>query len=233
MYHPIGIQQLSHNQIAKLMRGQPVRVKHGSHHKLHVSAEHHKKITKAHMKGAGTTIQLDPYAIDLNRQHLGCGINSAVKNLGRAVKHGVRHVGRQIHHGVKHVGRQISNRLESELENLGSHISSASSDLGSHIGSQFENVGSHIAPVGSGFKRRRQRGRGFVGSLAKHAGKAVAKEAVHQGSRALEQRLMGGALAPAGYGEGLRGGRRGRRGRGEGEGEGVLGAIAGRYLFPY
>jgi len=65
MYHPIGIQKLSQPQISKMLRGERVRVKHGAHHKLHVSEEQHKKIMKAHQKGCGVTIQMDPY----QRQH--------------------------------------------------------------------------------------------------------------------------------------------------------------------
>jgi|GEM_PF-4028677 len=61
MYHPTGIQKLSHNQILKLLRGHRVRVKHGSHHNVHLSKEQHKKLMAAHKKGAGITLQFDPF----------------------------------------------------------------------------------------------------------------------------------------------------------------------------
>ena len=37
MYEPIGIQKLSENQLRKLLKGEPVRIKMGSHHKIHLS----------------------------------------------------------------------------------------------------------------------------------------------------------------------------------------------------
>ena len=69
MYHPTTIEPLSKKQVSKLLNGHPVRVKHGRHHKIHLSAEHHKKLHRAHLKGAGITLTLDPYAIAHN-QHL-------------------------------------------------------------------------------------------------------------------------------------------------------------------
>ena len=67
-YHEQGIEKLSPAQISKLLNGHPVRVKHGLHHKLHVSEEHLKKLHRAHHKGSAATLQLDPYAIELNQQ---------------------------------------------------------------------------------------------------------------------------------------------------------------------
>ena len=79
MYHPIKVEPLSKAQVSKLLKGQKVRVKKGSHHTLHVSEEQHKKLTKAHMKGAGITLQLDPYACDMNEHMIGEGIMSKLK----------------------------------------------------------------------------------------------------------------------------------------------------------
>jgi len=67
MYHENSIEQLSKNQVSKLLNGHKVRIKHGRHHKIHLSEEHSKKLHKAHMKGMGITIQLDPYAIEHNQ----------------------------------------------------------------------------------------------------------------------------------------------------------------------
>jgi hypothetical protein len=68
-YHKINISKLSHNQILRLLRGHRVRVKHGSGNEIHASEEQHKKITRAHKKGSGATIQFDPYQIEQN-QHM-------------------------------------------------------------------------------------------------------------------------------------------------------------------
>ena len=69
MYHENSIEKLSKNQVSKLLNGHKVRVKQGKHHKINLCEEHCKKLNKAHMKGMGITIQLDPYAIEHN-QHL-------------------------------------------------------------------------------------------------------------------------------------------------------------------
>ena len=68
-YHKINISKLSHNQILRLLRGHRIRVKHGSRHEIHASEEQHKKKTRAHKKGAGATIQFDPYQIE-QHQHM-------------------------------------------------------------------------------------------------------------------------------------------------------------------
>ena len=63
MYQKINISKLSHAQIGKLLNGHRIRVKHGQGDEIHASQEQHKKITKSHQKGCGTTIQFDPYQI--------------------------------------------------------------------------------------------------------------------------------------------------------------------------
>ena len=69
MYHKVGVQKLSRNQILKLLRGERIRVKHGNHHEIHASEEQHKKIITAHKKGAGTTIQFDPFQQQMESHH--------------------------------------------------------------------------------------------------------------------------------------------------------------------
>ena len=58
MYIENGIEKLSKPQISKLLNGHKVRIKGGNAHKIHLTEEHSKKLRKAHLKGAGTTIQL-------------------------------------------------------------------------------------------------------------------------------------------------------------------------------
>ena len=53
MYHEAGIEKLSKAQISKLLNGHRVRGKYGSHHKVHLSQEQHKKLHSAHNKGCG------------------------------------------------------------------------------------------------------------------------------------------------------------------------------------
>ena len=76
-----GIEKLSKNQVSKLLRGHPTRIKAGKHHNIHLSQEHSKKIMRAHQKGMGLTVQLDPYAIEHN-QHLRHDVGMLLKGRG-------------------------------------------------------------------------------------------------------------------------------------------------------
>jgi len=69
MYHPTKLAKLSKAQISKLLNGHRVRVKHGSHHTVHLSNEQHKKLMKAHSKGASCCMEFDPYQMQ-HHQHL-------------------------------------------------------------------------------------------------------------------------------------------------------------------
>ena len=105
MYHPVGIQQLSRPQIKKLLSGGRVRVKSGGALKVNVVAEHAKKLASASKKGAGIMLQLDPYACDLNREHLeGCGV-------GKKIKTGFKKVG-QFVKGNKEAFRPLATSLK-------------------------------------------------------------------------------------------------------------------------
>ena len=64
MYHPIGIQKLSETQLSRLRNGHPVRVKIGSHHKIHLSVPQLKKLHTAHKNGKASTITFDPYQLE-------------------------------------------------------------------------------------------------------------------------------------------------------------------------
>jgi len=85
MYHEAHIAKLSPKQISRLLNAHPVRIKHGSHHKIHLSPEHHKKLHRAGLKGTAITVQLDPFAIAHN-EHLRDDIKK-VSGLGMHHKH--------------------------------------------------------------------------------------------------------------------------------------------------
>jgi hypothetical protein len=105
MYHPVGIQQLSRPQIKKLLSGGRVRVKAGSALKVHMVPEHAKKLASASKKGAGIMLQLDPYACDMNREHLeGSGV-------GKKIKSGFKKVG-QFVKGNKEAFRPLATHLK-------------------------------------------------------------------------------------------------------------------------
>ena len=91
MYHKASIAKLSEPQIQKLLRGQSVRVKHGNGHEVNLSVEQYKKLHKAHAKGAGITLSLDPYQCDDHMYLHGQGIRSAIKKVGHFVKQHKEH----------------------------------------------------------------------------------------------------------------------------------------------
>jgi hypothetical protein len=79
MYHEVGIQKLSENQLSKLRNGHPVRVKLGDHHKISLSIQQLKKLNKASKKGSASTITFDPYQLEAH----GSGI---LGNIGKKAK---------------------------------------------------------------------------------------------------------------------------------------------------
>jgi len=89
-YAHVGIEPLSHAQARKLVQGGRVKVKLGSHHKIHVTHEHAKRLHTAHRRGAGIMLELDPYACELNEHIHGEGIGSKLKHAGHKIGHFVK-----------------------------------------------------------------------------------------------------------------------------------------------
>lgn len=120
MYHPIQIEPLSASQRSKIIRGHPVRVKHGRGIVIHASPEQHKKIMRAHGKGQAHTITFDPYQAE---QH-GCGL---MGDLAKAAVHYVKgHIKANIPQAEKFVRAEIQKygkrgqaMAENKLESLG------------------------------------------------------------------------------------------------------------------
>ena len=83
-YKKISVTHLSNNQKRKLMKGEGVRVKHGSGEEIHVSKEQHKKLMKAYDNGKSATICFDPYQHEIHGGSLG----SWFKKAGHTLKNG-------------------------------------------------------------------------------------------------------------------------------------------------
>ena len=118
MYHKTGIQKLSKTQISKLLNGHRVRVKHGNHHEVHLSNEQHKKLHKAHEKGCGITLELDPYQIEMHQHlreghhaHHGGGFSDVLKKVGKvALKEGGKKL---LDVGAEYAKQELENRVGS------------------------------------------------------------------------------------------------------------------------
>ena len=163
MYHPIEIQRLSESQVKKMVRGHPVRVKHGKGHVIHASPEQHKKITKAHMKGKGVTVQLDPYQCQHHMNLVGSGFMSTVKQAyGHAKKaYGQARdaVGRASQFYGEHkeqlepygniLKRQASSKVEHYAEKAQPRLTKHLGEFGTHLGQHAkESALSHINKFG-------------------------------------------------------------------------------------
>ena len=108
-YTPVEVSHLSNPQISKLLKGQPVRIKSGKGHVIHLSSEQVKKHHRASMKGAGHNIVLDPYQAQAHGHLLGSGIKSkakhAFKKAGQFVKSHKEHF-RPLVRELKSIGQQ-------------------------------------------------------------------------------------------------------------------------------
>ena len=141
MYHPVRIEQLSHPQILKLLRGHGVRVKHcaSGKHTVKLSKEQHKKLSRAHMKGQGMVLTFDPFQM-ADHEHLrGEGI-----------------FGKKFDRGVKHVlGNKNAKKLYSGLEKYAKPAINDAIKFGAHelgtlgetygIPHQYANKLAHVA----------------------------------------------------------------------------------------
>jgi AT hook motif len=251
MYHEIGIQKLSPAQISRILNGHSVRVKHGSHHALKVSHEHHKKIMSAHRRGAGVNLMLDPYAIQLN-QHLRGHKQHLHKSHGEG--EGFKFDDAHMRPLMRSIGNVI-NPLA--LAGLGEGVRKRGRPRKHHA------VHHKSHGEGDGFRRRTHKGKG---SLEDVVGKmnplywgyelghdviapALMGHGEGEGIRRRGRPRKSGALLPAGYSEGegihrkKRGrprkhalkakgeGKRGRVGkRGKGTFGSMLGSLAGNFL---
>ena len=129
MYHPVEIERLSKAQISKLLNGHPVRVKHGKGHHTEVSAEQHKKLHKAHLKGSGCNLTLDPFQMHKHQHLRGHGFLDNVKQIGNR---GVR------------AATGMANRFgHSIVNNTGGGFLDVINDIGHKAGSVF-SAGNNI-----------------------------------------------------------------------------------------
>ena len=205
-YHKIHLAHLSNPQIGKLLNGHRIRVKHGHGHEVHVSEEQHKKIMKAHKKGAGSTIQFDPFQIH-HHQHLrGTGFLDVLKKGAVAgLKQGAKFVGNK---GIDLASGYAKNALSNAV---GSGVSHHHAHHAHHLTHPHMGHGEALFPAGYGEgigdgigKRRGRKGKGLIGSVAR----TLAPMAINAGANFIKQHHL--------FGQGGRGKGRGRRGKGEG-----------------
>ena len=214
MYHEVGIQKLSENQLSKLRNGHPVRVKLGNHHKICLSVQQLKKLHKAHQKGSASTISFDPYQLDAHGSGILGDIGKKAKafvqkyKLQDVVNPIINRVKNESHKGVS----KLSNFAHSKINNL------QPIEQGEGIISDVLGVLGNVSKVaglgiGEGVARKhysklpapkyhpkppalkKRRGRGIMTDLAKSVAKSVAKKGIELGSNYLTDKVDGMGVA--------------------------------------
>ena len=202
MYHEVGIQKLSDNQLSKLRNGHPVRVKLGNTHKISLSIQQLKKLQKAHKKGSASTITFDPYQL---QQH-GSGVFGDIAKKAKAfvqkyklqdvVNPIISRVKKESHKGVS----KLSNFAHSKINQL-EPVEQGEGILGDILGV----VGNLAKSTGLGVRkhtpvkkarRTTKKGKGLLTEIAKAGAKALATKGIEIGSNFLKDKVSGMGAIP-------------------------------------
>ena len=210
MYHQIGLQKLSHAQILKLLKGDRIRVKHGSHHNIHVSEEQHKKIHAAHKKGAGTTIQFDPFQQQMEAHHSLRSIE------GKGLKEtALRFLRKEVAPAaINFAAEQAKKAVSGEGVHKKARKTPVRKGKGFKEGA-LKFLRKEVLPVAIDFAAEQAK-HAAVGEGMHHAHHSHHAHAHHAHAHHAHQ-AHGGALMPAGYGLKKRRGRPSKKGKGIGE----------------
>lgn len=204
MYVNSSIAQLSKNQISKLLNGHPVTVKYGSHHKIGLSHEQHKKLNKAHSKNSGVRLILDPYQQQMHQHLKGEGFISTALKIAKPI-------GREI---IKHAAPIVIDKaaqlVKSKIgrgrpKKKGSGVISTALRIGKPIAQHvapilIDEAGKMLkAKIGRGRPRKRggalnPAGYGFMGDLAKSTAKHVGTVMVNEGANMLKNKIAGSGV---------------------------------------
>ena len=188
MYSKTNIGKLSKAQISKLLKGNRVRIKSGTGHEISLSKEQHKKLTRAHKKGMGYTLQFDPYQIDMNYEPLrgkanpkkmGEGMFDIAKSVGKSVAPALIDLASKELKKIEGSGRKRKTACgKCKTKTGGNKIVNTFKDIANSI-QPFVPIAKEIVPIirGSGYKSVR------AGPKTKR----------------LLKNVNGGALIPAGY----------------------------------
>jgi len=143
MYHHITIAKLSKPQVHKLLKGENVRIKKGSHHKVHLTSNQLHDLEKKHALGKAHTIKFTQDQIKKNGSGLMQDVYNFVKKtpyIKNAVNSGIKAGKKHLHHGVNYLTSKAHHYVE------------------------------QIPTIGDGIHHRRRRGRGLGGLVLNGAG---------------------------------------------------------------
>jgi hypothetical protein len=202
MYHEVGIQKLSENQLSKLRNGHPVRVKLGDHHKICLSVQQLKKLHRASKKGSASTITFDPYQLEAH----GSGILGNIGKKAKAFvqKYKLQNIVNPIINRVKHESHKGVSKLSNYAHSKINEIQPVEQGEG-FLGDVFNVLGTVAKTAGFGVARKHsiqkkpatrpqgkaKKGKGIITDLAKTAAKSVANKGIEIGADYLKDKISG------------------------------------------
>ena len=192
MYAPAEFAPLSPASMKKLLKGQTVRVKHGSGLKIHLSKAQYKKHQSSKLKGKGYNLTLDPYQSQMHGQGFFEDVGSAFKQLGNSfVENVAKPVGREIVNEGKKQGRKVASQLIHE------GIPFATSTLGGIAGSTLGGLSTNPLAVPAGEMIGQELGQYGGTKLADYIGRQTGygfKDVMNSPAmkKAMKPRLLGG-----------------------------------------
>jgi len=218
MYHKVPIQKLSHAQILKLLKGERIRVKHGSGHEIHVSAEQHKKIMNAHKKGCGTTLQFDPFQQQMEAHHIlrSIGGKGFKEDFVKFLRKDVAPV------AIDFVGDQVKQRVAGEgmkkIRVRKSHAKKGKGFKEDAIGFLRKTVAPAVIDIASNELKKVAVGEGIMRRKKKPTGGSGSPPSSgDEGGALYSAGYNGNGLMPAGHGLKKKKGRPSKKGKGIGE----------------
>ena len=211
MYHKISISKLSRPQILKLLKGERVRVKHGSGHEFHASEEQHKKIMRAHHNHKGCIVQMDPYQQEMHKH--GGSFGSFLRKAGHALAP-IGHVLAPIAKQIAHQGIEMGTQYLKDRVGMGEGMHRRKKHPKKHVAHHKKHHEHDYEPMHyHGAYGEGEEGEGFFGDFAKNAIKGAVKKyapiAIDAGANFLKKKIGNGTrkrsyrgrgLYPAGYG---------------------------------
>ena len=176
MYHSVGIERLSDNQIKNLLKGKGVRIKTGNDQKINLSKQQLKKLATAHKKLKAMVLTMDPYQMEQHgsgvfgdllssvKKGVDKGVNFVKKYKLQKVVNPLIKLGKKgLHAGLKY-GQLQTGVASPFLEPLAQYTHSQINNIPEigqgFFGDAFKAVAPHLLDLGVDLAKKKISGRG-------------------------------------------------------------------------
>ena len=203
MYKLTSVKKLSESQKSKLRNGHPVRIKSGTGNSLHLSDMQIKKLNKAHLSGAGITVQFDPHQTTSHGSGIFGDIATKAKaftkqhKLQNVVNPAIKFGKAKAHAGVAKLAKMAYDKINT-VETIGEGVKKRRGrprKVGAGVVSDIANLISQGASsLGLGLKKKRKgtkKGKGILSSIVKSVAKAAAPMVVDAASSFVKSKIAG------------------------------------------